>query len=237
MRSIAFPLFTNSRLLSRHAISTVLSGRISIFDSIFAARTQRTENFSPLISSLMHLSLEPGIQTDRFASGYKYSPHLRTLTLDQREDCEKQEEILPGDDILEQKIFPHRGRDESSSFLPSPDFPLPPCFYFFVVPTGVRSISLYRRIITSLDINHPIVIVPRVSRRKNRVRDVCSKATRRKRRGGEGGGCRNERAHTRTRSIATIAEIATDSKSLVHSTLILATRRVPSQKKKQRMDR
>lgn len=62
-----------------------------------------------------------------------------------------------------------------------------------------------------------------------------------KQREGNGEGSERARARartrTRTRSIATIAEIATDSKSLVHSTLILATRQVPSQKKKQRMDR
>ena len=43
-----------------------------------------------------------------------------------------------------------------------------------------------------------------------------------------------ERARAHTPATTTIAEIATDSKSLVHSTLILATRRVPFKKKKQR---
>lgn len=70
--------------------------------------------------------------------------------------------------------------------------------------------------------NHrPTGIVPDVSRGKNRVRDMLL-------RGGYAEGSEGARA------AATIAEIATDSKSLAHSTLILATRRVPSEKKKRR---
>lgn len=65
----------------------------------------------------------------------------------------------------------------------------PPCVL-------VRSISLYRRIIISLDINHrPTGIVPDVSRRKNRVRDAYLYI---QRRGGNGEGSEMERARAHT---------------------------------------
>lgn len=152
--------------------------------------------FFPPLSSLMHLSLEPGISNcslrassrtlDRFASKYDirrvFSAFANSYTNPSRPTRRLRKTGGDLDDIRVENL-PLKGTRQSSKchgYMPPSFFHrifVPPsCFCSFPVPTvrtDVRSISLYRRIITSLDINHrPIVIVPRVSRCKNRVRDV-----------------------------------------------------------------